>query len=209
MCVLACSRVRLVCGVVIIRAHPHRTRPSLTCITSIFTSIFCICICFCISSSCASLDGRAFLIRLYNDLFRAQGRKMLEVSTLQAVVLMMFNDAAEVSFRTIAERCRSGPAPTPAAGAAADAELRRMLQSLACVKDVRVLTKTPRGREIGDEDTFVVNAEFKHALFKIKINSIQMKETVRASVLLRLRRILLLLPSYQAVLMTGELDSTY
>lgn len=58
---------------------------------------------------------------------------MLEVSTLQAVVLMMFNDAKEVSFRAIADRVRTAPPGTTAAAAAADAELRRTMQARACV----------------------------------------------------------------------------
>jgi hypothetical protein len=56
-------------------------------------------------------------------------------------------------------------------------ELRRTLQSLACGK-VRVLTKEPKGRDVGDDDVFMVNAEFKQKLYRIKVNSIQMKETV-------------------------------
>lgn len=57
-------------------------------------------------------------------------------------------------------------------------ELRRTLQSLACGR-ARVLIKSPRGREVEDGDRFVFNGEFKHKLFRIKINQIQMKETVR------------------------------
>jgi len=55
--------------------------------------------------------------------------------------------------------------------------LRRTLQSLACGK-ARVLIKTPRGRDVADRDTFSFNADFSNKLFRIKINQIQMKETV-------------------------------
>lgn len=58
-------------------------------------------------------------------------------------------------------------------------ELRRTLQSLACGK-ARVLNKNPRGKEVEDGDRFNFNNEFKHKLFRIKINQIQMKETVLA-----------------------------
>lgn len=58
-----------------------------------------------------------------------------------------------------------------------DSELRRTLQSLACGK-ARVITKIPKGRDIVDNDRFVFNNEFINKLFRIKINQIQLKETV-------------------------------
>ncbi|KAA6417758.1 MAG: ubiquitin- cullin 4 [Trebouxia sp. A1-2] len=58
-----------------------------------------------------------------------------------------------------------------------DKELRRTLQSLACGK-IRVLNKEPKGREVDDSDVFHYNSGFTHQLFRIKINSIQLKETV-------------------------------
>ena len=58
-----------------------------------------------------------------------------------------------------------------------DGELRRTLQSLACGK-ARVLQKTPRGRDVEDLDKFQFNKDFANKLFRIKINQIQMKETV-------------------------------
>lgn len=58
-----------------------------------------------------------------------------------------------------------------------DGELRRTLQSLACGK-ARVLAKNPKGKDIEDGDKFICNDDFKHKLFRIKINQIQMKETV-------------------------------
>ena len=59
-----------------------------------------------------------------------------------------------------------------------DSELRRTLQSLACGK-ARVLTKVPKSKDIEDGDKFSCNDDFKHKLFRIKINQIQMKETVQ------------------------------
>ena len=64
------------------------------------------------------------------------------------------------------------PVPSPEEG-----ELRRTLQSLACGK-ARVLNKSPRGKDIEDGDRFNFNNDFRHKLFRIKINQIQMKETV-------------------------------
>ena len=93
------------------------------------------------------------------------GRKELDVSFFQALVLLMFNAADAVPFRDI--KARSG---------LEDGELRRTLQSLACGQ-VRVLRKEPKGRDVGDDDVFHYNAEFKAPLIRIKINTIQMKET--------------------------------
>lgn len=48
---------------------------------------------------------------------------------------------------------------------------------MACGK-ARVLAKNPKGKDIEDGDKFICNDDFKHKLFRIKINQIQMKETV-------------------------------
>jgi cullin-4 len=72
--------------------------------------------------------------------------------------------------------CRAAAPPL----LAEDGELRRTLQSLACGQ-VRVLRKEPKGRDVGDADVFHFHAEFKAALIRIKINQIQMRETVRRS----------------------------
>ena len=57
-----------------------------------------------------------------------------------------------------------------------DKELKVTLQSLACGKQ-RVLRKEPKGRDVAETDEFFYDASFKHPLFRIKINSIQMRET--------------------------------
>lgn len=56
--------------------------------------------------------------------------------------------------------------------------MRRTLQSLACGK-IRVLAKVPKGRDVMDDDKFVYIKDFKNKLFRIKINQVQLKETVR------------------------------
>ncbi|KAL0442515.1 UNVERIFIED_CONTAM: Cullin-4 [Sesamum latifolium] len=58
-----------------------------------------------------------------------------------------------------------------------DKELRRTLQSLACGK-FRVLQKIPKGRDVEDEDSFMFNDQFTAPLYRLKVNAIQMKETV-------------------------------
>jgi len=78
----------------------------------------------------------------------------------------LFNDCNESSLEEIKQ-----------ATAIEDSELRRTLQSLACGK-ARVLTKIPKGRDVMDDDKFAYNCDFKNKLFRIKINQIQLKETV-------------------------------
>ncbi|KAK9826788.1 hypothetical protein WJX81_000888 [Elliptochloris bilobata] len=95
-----------------------------------------------------------------------KGLKELSVSLFQATVLMLFNDADELALEDIA-----------AATGIEDRELRRTLQSLACGK-VRVLQKEPKGREVDDKDVFRYNRDFAAALYRVKINAIQLKETV-------------------------------
>ncbi|KAE9461404.1 hypothetical protein C3L33_06710, partial [Rhododendron williamsianum] len=95
-----------------------------------------------------------------------KGKKELAVSLFQTVVLMLFNDAQKLSFQDIKDST-----------GIEDKELRRTLQSLACGK-VRVLQKLPKGREVDDDDSFLFNEEFTAPLYRIKVNAIQMKETV-------------------------------
>uniref|UniRef100_A0A671MXV7 Cullin-4B n=1 Tax=Sinocyclocheilus anshuiensis TaxID=1608454 RepID=A0A671MXV7_9TELE len=95
-----------------------------------------------------------------------EGKKELQVSLFQTLVLLMFNEGEEFSLEDI-----------KLATGIEDGELRRTLQSLACGK-ARVLTKTPKSKDVEDGDKFSCNDDFKHKLFRIKINQIQMKETV-------------------------------
>ncbi|XP_019379658.1 PREDICTED: cullin-4A isoform X1 [Gavialis gangeticus] len=99
-----------------------------------------------------------------------EGKKEFQVSLFQTLVLLMFNEGDEFSFEEI-----------KMATGVEDSELRRTLQSLACGK-ARVLIKNPKGKDVEDEDKFIFNGDFKHRLFRIKINQIQMKETVEEQV---------------------------
>uniref|UniRef100_A0A0L8HIV0 Cullin-4A n=1 Tax=Octopus bimaculoides TaxID=37653 RepID=A0A0L8HIV0_OCTBM len=100
-----------------------------------------------------------------DDDYECQGKKELQVSLFQTLCFLLFNDGDEFTFEDIKQ-----------ATAIEDSELRRTLQSLACGK-ARVLLKVPKGRDVEDGDKFVFNDDFKHKLFRIKINQIQMKET--------------------------------
>ncbi|XP_007507205.2 cullin-4B isoform X2 [Monodelphis domestica] len=95
-----------------------------------------------------------------------EGKKELQVSLFQTLVLLMFNENEEFSLEDIRH-----------ATGIEDGELRRTLQSLACGK-ARVLAKNPKGKDVEDGDKFICNDDFRHKLFRIKINQIQMKETV-------------------------------
>ncbi|NXD23222.1 CUL4A protein, partial [Spelaeornis formosus] len=99
-----------------------------------------------------------------------EGKKEFQVSLFQTLVLLMFNEGDEFSFEEI-----------KMATGVEDGELRRTLQSLACGK-ARVLIKNPKGKDVEDGDKFIFNGDFKHKLFRIKINQIQMKETVEEQV---------------------------
>lgn len=41
-----------------------------------------------------------------------------------------------------------------------------------------MLLKRPKGRDVNEDDNFHFNKDFTHQYFRIKINAIQMKETV-------------------------------
>ncbi|KAJ3087322.1 Cullin-4 [Quaeritorhiza haematococci] len=111
-----------------------------------------------------------------------KGLKELSVSLFQAVVLLLFNNNTKLTFDEI--RRETG---------IEEKELIRTVLSLAVGK-VRVLTRSRRPpsntatptsttsttnnpREIRPDDMFEVNTGFENQLFRIKINSIQLRET--------------------------------
>ncbi|KZT68852.1 Cullin-domain-containing protein [Daedalea quercina L-15889] len=93
------------------------------------------------------------------------GDKELSVSLYQGLVLLLFNENAELAFKDIKEQTRMD-----------DAELRRTLQSLALGKK-RVLRKVPMGKEVNENDVFHYNVDFADPRHQVHINSIQVKET--------------------------------
>ncbi|KAH5061799.1 hypothetical protein HBI73_205420 [Parastagonospora nodorum] len=97
-----------------------------------------------------------------------KGSKELVVSSFQAIVLLLFNGLKteeHMEYNYLKEATGLPPA-----------ELNRTLQSLACAK-IRPLTKHPKGREINPTDTFTLNANFTDPKYRIKINTVQLKET--------------------------------
>lgn len=85
----------------------------------------------------------------------------LNVSTYQMCVLMLFNNADRLSYREI-EQATEIPAP----------ELKRCLQSLACVKGKNVLRKEPMSKDIGEDDAFLFNDKFSSKFYKVKIGTV-------------------------------------
>jgi cullin-4 len=107
------------------------------------------------------------------------GPKDLTVSLYQAVVLLLFNDANDLSYKDILEQTRMvhlADVEKDERWLPDDKELRRTLQSLACGKK-KVLRKRPEGREVGDDDVFRFNADFTDPRAKVHINSVQISET--------------------------------
>lgn len=94
-------------------------------------------------------------------------KKELQVSLHQTLVLLLFNTRDSISFSEI-HQCTQIDVN----------ELKRTLQSLACGK-ARVITKIPKGKEVQVDDIFEFNENFTHKLMRIKINQIQLKETVK------------------------------
>ncbi|KAJ3347769.1 Cullin-4 [Entophlyctis luteolus] len=92
--------------------------------------------------------------------------KEVSVSLFQAIILLMFNDGDIFTYKDIALSTSMEAK-----------ELERTLQSLACGK-IRILNKIPKGRDVNPDDKFEFNASFENPLYRIKVNSIQMKETV-------------------------------
>ena len=93
-----------------------------------------------------------------------QGTKELDVSLLQALVLLLFNESDTLTLAQISSRTNID-----------DMELRLILQSLARGK-AQVLLKIPRSKEVTENDKFTYNKDFTNQQFKIRINQIQIKE---------------------------------
>ena len=96
----------------------------------------------------------------------ASASKELQLSVHQAVVLLCFNDHEELMAKTIQEKTNIETE-----------ELERILQSLALGKD-RILKKASKSKQVAPEDLFTFNNDFKSPRHRIKINTIQQKQTV-------------------------------
>ncbi|KAI8820589.1 ubiquitin-protein ligase, cullin 4 [Fimicolochytrium jonesii] len=112
-----------------------------------------------------------------------KGKKELSVSLFQAMVILLFNDYERLTYADIVKLTGLD-----------DKEVTRTLQSLSLGK-LRILNidqsassptsaaspRTPtkaKTKDLHSDDAFTVNDNFDNPLYRIKINQIQMKETV-------------------------------
>ncbi|XP_065039589.1 cullin-3A-like isoform X2 [Musa acuminata AAA Group] len=92
----------------------------------------------------------------------AKGQKHeLNVSTYQMCILMLFNSVDRLSCKEIEQ-----------ATAIPSQDLKRCLQSLACVLGKNVLRKVPMSKDIAEDDIFSINDKFMSKFFKIKIGTV-------------------------------------
>lgn len=92
-----------------------------------------------------------------------QHRKhILQVSTYQMIVLMLFSAKEKWTFEEIKQET-----DIP------DKDLTRAIQSLAMAKPTqRILIKEPKQKEILPSDCFIVNDQFSSKLIRVKINTV-------------------------------------
>ena len=81
-------------------------------------------------------------------------------------MLLLFNNKDAINYEEISESTKIE-----------ESELKRTLQSLACGK-VQILLKNTKGNEITNTDIFTFNSQFSNKLYRIRINQVQLKETV-------------------------------
>ncbi|KAI5077363.1 hypothetical protein GOP47_0007187 [Adiantum capillus-veneris] len=88
-------------------------------------------------------------------------RHELNVSTYNMCILMFFNNVDSMTYKEI-EQATDIPA----------LDLKRSLQSLACVKGKNVLRKEPMSKDISEDDVFVFNDKFSSKFYKVKIGTV-------------------------------------
>jgi len=93
------------------------------------------------------------------------GKKELQVSLFQSVVLLLFNEVDKLTYKDIKELSGLN-----------EKELKRTLQSLSVAK-FHVLKKNPTTKDVNENDEFFYNKEFEHQLIRIRINQVQHQET--------------------------------
>lgn len=85
----------------------------------------------------------------------------LNVSTYQMCVIMLFNNTDQLTYKEI-EQATEIPA----------LDLKRCLQSLACVKGKNILRKEPMSKDIGENDVILFNEKFSSKFYKVKIGTV-------------------------------------
>ncbi|RWR78357.1 cullin-3A-like protein isoform X1 [Cinnamomum micranthum f. kanehirae] len=89
----------------------------------------------------------------------------LNVSTYQMCILMLFNSADRLSYKEIKQATEISAS-----------DLKRCLQSLACVRGKNILRKEPMSKDIGEGDAFFFNDRFTSKLHKVKIGTVAVQK---------------------------------
>ncbi|KAL1172233.1 hypothetical protein V6Z11_A05G336100 [Gossypium hirsutum] len=127
------------------------TQPSITCHLPFEMSALCE-------------KFRSYYLGTHTDIKAIFGKGQkheLNVSTYQMCVLMLFNNADRLCYKEI-EQGTAIPA----------SDLKRCLQSMACVKGKNVLRKEPMRKDIGEDDSFFVNEKFASKFYKVKVGTV-------------------------------------
>jgi cullin 3 len=88
----------------------------------------------------------------------------LNVSTYAMIILMLFNDledGASLSFEDIQSQTNIP-----------HDDLKRNLQSLACVSKTRILVKSPASKDVNETDQFTFNTSFQSKFMRVKVNTV-------------------------------------
>ncbi|TMW55581.1 hypothetical protein Poli38472_010463 [Pythium oligandrum] len=110
-----------------------------------------------------NIDLRA---TFFGSVEEGKHRHELNVSTYQAIILMLFNQRPTWSFKDIAELTRIEKS-----------DLKRHLISL-CTPKFKILIKSSKGKRIEEEeDSFTVNDGYKSKLYRVRIPLVSQKES--------------------------------
>ena len=103
-------------------------------------------------------NGNVTMKATYNTTYE------LNVATLQAVILLLFNDTPSLTFDAIRLAMGTEPEVT-----------KKAIHSL--FSKIKLLTKTPDGNSINPTDTFTINTAFTNSLRKLRVPMASLEET--------------------------------
>ena len=90
-----------------------------------------------------------------------QGHGLSEPRYFQLSFVISTNEERRHAFTQLLEAC-----------GIEEADAKRNLQSLACVKRQEILKKEPSGRDVAPDDVFTVNEKFSSKFTKIKVKTV-------------------------------------
>ncbi|KAF7271640.1 hypothetical protein GWI33_015490 [Rhynchophorus ferrugineus] len=121
---------------------------------------------YCFTHNGRKLDWQSNLAHCIVRASFANSVKELQVSLFQTIVLLLFNDHDTLTTSRIQELTKIDPS-----------ELKIVLRSLSWGK-TKILIKDFDENAIAPTDSFTFNRNFSDKLFRIKINQLQMKESI-------------------------------